>query len=260
MTKQLFSFFALLVLASACSSEVRLSARGETCRFRNECEAGLACVNAVCIDNEYEVAATARYCDRLECQNQQDCCERNPNADCDRLACTEGLCRTTCTDDPDCGNGNFCITSRCVDCRDDNDCVGDSVCRTGACVDPCESRTDCPFLNDCRNGDCVYVGCTDDRECKAFLDDARAVCGAPDDAMVRGCEVPCQNDEECQDIGGFVAQNPRNGQTNSSNQNDYDFFECLSGRCQYVGCATDEECRIFLNLGPNQNDQAVCRD
>jgi hypothetical protein len=100
-----------------------------------------------------------------------------------------------CTIDENCPLLHDCQDSACVDvgCRSDRECVfvtGDALgkCREGECKVPCEADTDCvsEALEDrfqvCEQGECVFVGCESDVECRALLGlasmpgNAHAVC------------------------------------------------------------------------------------
>jgi len=57
------------------------------------------------------------------------------------------------------------------------------------------------------------------------------------------CKTPCQTDAEC-NLGGV---------------NNYQYSACVTGFCTDVGCKTDEECRIRLNIPVPSNKQAKCQ-
>src|SRR5689334_21789709 len=52
--------------------------RGENCQARNDCEAGLACLNQICAKNEFDVGVAVKQCDRIECEDTSDCCGNKP--------------------------------------------------------------------------------------------------------------------------------------------------------------------------------------
>lgn len=230
------------------------SGRGESCWRRNDCKSGLACINGVCTLNDFEIETTAKPCDLIECTVDANFCDE-PSSYCDDLAsncelgyayacsqynsecvcragCSENRCVFRCSRDSDCLVGT-CVDGGCVQCSRDGDCSGDRVCDSGTCVAGCSSNRDCPYLHTCRNGRCIETGCTTDRECIALSDNPRALCDQGE------CTIPCENDAEC-NLGG------------------YRFQDCIEGRCVYVDCETDEECRIFLDIRPGSNSTAVC--
>src|SRR4051812_16757215 len=52
--------------------------RGENCQARNDCQAGLACLNGICGANEFPIAVAAKQCDRIDCATTEDCCGGKP--------------------------------------------------------------------------------------------------------------------------------------------------------------------------------------
>ena len=77
-----------------------------------------------------------------------------------------------------------------------------------------------------------------DRECVFLLGDALAEC------LDAECLVPCQEDSEC-------AGDATTTMT---------FQVCEAGKCVFVGCESDAECRALLHV-ENTSDptRAVCR-
>lgn len=246
---------AFVLTMAGCDGGSGHSGRGESCRWRNDCSSGLACVNSVCTLNDFDVSTTAKSCDLIECSADEDCCELSPFCEnladsceagdafsCSRYetecvcneACRDNRCVFQCTSDTDCFGG-ACVGGTCVNCQNDSDCSGDRVCDAGSCVNGCVSTSDCPYLHSCDQGRCVETGCTTDRECIALSNNPRALC------VDSECTSPCENDAEC-------------------NSGRYRFQECVDGSCVYVGCDTDEECRIFLAVPPGSGASALCRE
>jgi hypothetical protein len=245
--------------------------RGESCRTRGDCAAGLACVNGVCAKADFGIASTANECVQIDCMVAKDCCPRilpldpatcalyqgyceggttfyctqyNTNCKCneDNYTCTaDNKCvtKTTCSDSGinSCGFGFFCNGgTECVRCLKNEDCGADQTCTPQhTCLVNCLKNSDCPYLFTCNAGACADTGCTDDRECIAKTRSPLSVCAKPK------CKTPCQTDAEC-NIGGA-----------------YQYSACVTGFCQDVGCKTDEECRIRLNLPVPSNKQAKCQ-
>ncbi len=52
--------------------------RGENCQARNDCQAGLACLNGICGTNEFSIDVAVKQCDRVECATTDDCCGDKP--------------------------------------------------------------------------------------------------------------------------------------------------------------------------------------
>lgn len=234
--------------------------RGESCQTSGDCKEALACVNNVCVKNEYDVETTSKTCRRIECSQDDDCCELSSQCqvleqqcnegndlaceefntrNCDRceLKCEEGACvqDLSCDDDQDCGFDGNCSNGECVQCESDGDCPGETQCEDNRCVDICETDESCPLFHDCEDGDCVETGCQNDRECVLFTNDGNATCS--DDGE---CLLPCTTDAEC-------------------NQGSDGFFQiCEEGKCKFVGCENDRECRIALGLANTDSAQATC--
>lgn len=271
MTTTLMRSVPLLVvfaIMTACSGSeeiipARQGERGETCRAANDCSGELACINNVCTQNDFPVDEAAGECVLIECQNDDECWEPSfsteecssllQNCDeffdtfsCQQYAqgclpnaeCTDNLCFSfqACRSSDDCFEAE-CVNGRCdASCVSDEDCGGEGfICDSGSCVAGCEDNNDCPYFHQCQSRVCVETGCTTDRECAAYTDSPNATCNDGE------CQIPCVNDAEC------------NGSDSS-----YDFYGCRSGLCVYLGCETDEECRIELNVSPGSSFRAVC--
>jgi hypothetical protein len=213
-------------LVAGCTNGLG-SGRGESCRARNDCENGLLCIHNVCTVEDFAVEVSARSCDAVECLATADCCFGDPC----NMACQNEQCVETCVTGADCASG-MCSGMRCVECLTNADCFG-GTCVTGQCefvAAGCRSTRECPALNVCQEGECVYVGCQDDHECIALTRNLASTCV---DAQ---CVTPCEFDADC-NPGGF-----------------FDFQACIEGNCTFIGCITNEECRIRLG------QLAVCRE
>src|SRR5690242_14871926 len=65
--------FSLIGIFAASCSDTRGTA-GESCRARNDCRTGLACVSGVCVPGGLDLSATGKSCYRVECGANADCC------------------------------------------------------------------------------------------------------------------------------------------------------------------------------------------
>jgi len=185
------------------------------------------------------------------------------------LRCQDSLCLqdTSCKTDAEClqKGSKICDGGRCVECTVDKDCdvKNDETCESGLCHKPCTQNEECGLFEECQKGDCVYVGCSSDRECILAANRGTQINGsggtanqnpAPissssdprlykclastDGSKINTCQIPCENDGSC-------------GQ----------FQVCDAGYCRFVGCNDDEECRVPRHLEPDdERRQAVCRD
>jgi hypothetical protein len=232
----------LLVVVALCSGcddgaqptePFTKSGRGESCGATNDCGDGLLCINQTCVQNDYPVAATAKDCILIECNNNADCCGGADPELCG-LMCMDDRCvasPSTCAADIDCG-GFVCEDDACVQCRDDSNC-GSGSCVNNLCQAACSADEECPLFNECKEDACEATGCKSDRECILFTGDARATC------QDKTCEVPCTSNAQC-------------GQLQI----------CSSGICVFLGCETNADCRAATgtaNVPEGSNVRAVCR-
>jgi hypothetical protein len=258
--------------------------RGESCQARNDCAEGLACVLGVCTQNEFPISVHAKHCYKVECAENADCCvDFVPTADEDTCTlyaencatdayycdlyntlcicseiCIEERCvppPSACIEDLDCyseeavdGMG-VCEDGKCYDCREDANCaVAGAECVDMMCEVPCTRHEQCGLFEDCIDGDCVDRGCANDREC-VFLYGLNG--DRPQPRCRDGeCEIPCENDAQCRGL-----QEPNLDPAHAS------FYVCEGGRCVFMGCTTDEQCRIMLDLQYEEGlATAVCRE
>lgn len=164
--------------------------------YRSLCVCSKACEDAACV-------ATAPGCtDSAECTSAQTpfcvegtCaqCERDANCPGEGTQCIGGICAAACQRAEQCPVLHDCLEGECVvtGCGSDRECVfltADpmSACIEGECITPCDADSDCAGdgmrFHVCLQGECVFVGCETDAECRAFFglssmgDAARAVC------------------------------------------------------------------------------------
>jgi hypothetical protein len=232
----------------------------------------LACVGDTCREQTLSLAATTKECVRVECASRDDCCASfTPNENCDtyrencetdpifcntyvnlcecNLDCVDELCMASspgCSVSAECTSQQtpFCVDGACRQCEGDANCPGEgSQCVSGVCMSPCVIDENCPALHACEDGECVEVGCRSDRECVFLQRDAMAVCRDGE------CYVPCETDTNC--AGGRFMMDSDPAQS---------FQICEDGRCRFVGCESDAECRAYLGLNETSGEaRAVCR-
>lgn len=245
---------SLVSFTSACSEEQSStpaapqqikSKRGESCSYTNDCESNLACVNSICIQDEYPVSPTAKTCIAIECRETSDCCGEFSDQTCP-YECAQNRCNIqgfdvpseTCENDRDCVLA-FCVDEICRDCRTTVDCYGGKVCSDNNCVDPCNDNSDCPnFYNCSENGECVYDGCERDSDCPIFSACEQNMC------VHKGC----QSDRECLLFTGLpstVCIDAQCVEPCETNRECPDLNICVDNKCTFIGCETDTECRAF---------------
>jgi hypothetical protein len=239
-------------------------------------KSSLACtVDADCPYSEATVTGTVTCNNRIcNCQNP----DYNPSdpictdPDCEDiclLRCQDELCLkdNSCETASDCAATGLpiCDDGRCVQCTEDSECDDDAneTCEKGRCEKPCEHDEECGLFEACDAGECVYVGCNDDKECilaaargqdgvggsssiSSGGDDPRLFKCLPSEAdpNIKTCKIPCENDGSC-------------GQ----------FQVCDVGYCKFIGCETDEQCRAYLGIANQQTSEtkpyvatAICRE
>lgn len=160
---------------------------------------------------------------------------------------------TSCKADTDCAypTPHCGDDGTCVECLTSDDCE-DAECVGGRCGPECEHDTQCGVFEACQEEKCVFVGCRTDRECvlgagTGLFDPAQdprlAVCSI--EQGVGTCVYPCEIDAQCSPTE-----------------------VCLDGRCEYIGCETDAECKTIAGLHnhplPTRDrpwtTSAVCRE
>jgi hypothetical protein len=166
--------------------------------YRSLCECNLDCVGEICVTAEQGCSNNG------ECTSMQNpfciegkCvqCEDDTNCQGEGAKCSNGACVAGCTVDENCPILHACQSGACVEvgCQSDRECVfltrdALAVCRDTKCQVPCDVDADCAggsstnSFQVCDQGQCVFVGCESDAECRALLGlqsmntRARAVC------------------------------------------------------------------------------------
>ena len=268
--------------------------RGESCEARNDCEAGLACINHTCSKNDFDVKSTAKHCDRVDCSTSADCCGERPTeapAKCANRAVIcgspslPGCSATSCESNAECGGGE-CGTGQCSNtfsnCDADGDCSDtcntttgycsqqtNKACTTSAsCKGTCNSRRcDCenpaydPSDPICRDSDCSEDVCKLKCENEACVADVS--CERDVDCLSSGagryCEsgacVACRSDEECGVEGQSCVDN-RCKAACTQNEECPLFHACDSGSCVETGCTSDRECILAVGRKAESGEDA----
>lgn len=236
--------------------------RGENCQARNDCEAGLACLNQICSKNEFDVGVAVKQCDRIECAETSDCCGNKPTEAPPQCANRDVVCSAqlpgctvrTCTSDATCGTGT---------CRPGTCSSGAIECETNAeCADTCSAEGVCSRSQTIclADTDCFYNGATcitTNRTCDCTNPDyvpGSAICTDPacDDICVLRCEgercVPdrsCEQDADCLTSGLPLCDDSRCVQCKTDEDCDTEDGEtCDVGVC-HKPCKHNEECPLF---------------
>lgn len=158
--------------------------------YRSLCECRKTCVEELCVEEPPGCKSAA------ECTSQQTpfcvagkCRECDSDASCDRdgAKCVDGQCIAACVADEQCPALHRCTDGVCTEsgCQTQRECAfytkdARATCRAGKCQVPCEVDTDCARDDDernapasgfqvCEQGQCVFVGCENNAECRALL-------------------------------------------------------------------------------------------
>ena len=238
--------------------------RGERCQARNDCEAGLACLNGVCAKNDFGLTVAPKQCDRVECQADVDCCGDKPRtapAKCDSRAAIcdtptlPGCLRSTCTSDASC-MGGVCGGGSCsvlggactsdAACKDT--CVGGTCTKSGG---TCAIDTDCFYAqynatNLCKNRSCNCANPDYNPADPICLDpECKDICLLRCDAELCVKDNSCKADIDCVRVGLQFCDAERCVACKASMDCDETKDEtCEKGLCKKP-CTKNEECPIF---------------
>ncbi|HXK17990.1 MAG TPA: hypothetical protein VNG33_09315 [Polyangiaceae bacterium] len=247
--------------------------RGETCLARNDCDTGLACLNGICAQNEFNIEVAAKQCTRVECAVDDDCCGG-------RATSAPAKCK---------GRDSICTQPQLTGCQQTS-CVSDATCMGGApCLGTCVGQgqtagTTCTVTADCTPapntcnivgantfGSCTATGqfCDDITPCSTLTvncssktckcqnpdyDPTADICTDPDceDICLLRCQdslcvqdKSCKTDAECLAVGSQICDGGRCVECLTKKDCDVKNDEtCENGVC-HKPCAQNEECPLF---------------
>jgi len=229
------------------------SCRGSCSVTAGQCAGNADCLDNLCVDGrcvlDFAACDSDAECDANVCVGGTCDCF-NPSyepadpvctdPDCEdacQYACEQSRCvlPTDCESSEECfGATPLCDDGTCVECTGSADCSFDRSCISGRCENPCESDGNCAVFEACQAGECLYVGCRSDRECRLLPSveladlpsgtDPRLLRCHTEDGIGR-CIVPCQTDAQCPPTE-----------------------VCSGGVCEYIGCELDSECKTIVGL------------
>jgi len=265
------TFWTLLVVfgitgVASCNQDTKTTvtpagrgARGETCEARNDCSGGLACVTGTCSRNDFDISVSAMHCDRVQCEDDKDCCGDRPREAPAKCANRNSICLTPSVGD--------CSS---ISCTSDDQC-GDGSCPTGTCTfssESCDEAGDCP-ADACVGNYCVYSGyyCTDDSNCLGADSCSYRVCNCtnPDynpsdpicsdpeceDVCTLRCDdelcVPdtsCESDDDCIGSVADICEDKRCVECVENDDCSDPDEECVNNFCEKP-CEVNEECPLF---------------
>ncbi len=145
---------------------------------KRDCEAGKCITKCIddetCTKNGQGSKCLGGKC--ADCAVTEDCTKRNPE-----YTCISGECKPPCQTDGDCPGFERCSAGKCIEsgCHTTRECVAatrnvEATCGTdGKCIVPCQTDLECgnpkgySFFS-CVAGQCLYVGCDSDKDCRLF--------------------------------------------------------------------------------------------
>lgn len=202
--------------------------------------------NPNCATYEMNCAMDPIFCNtyRSLCQCSQECVDELC------VAAAPG-CKTSaeCTS----AQTQYCVEGKCAQCDKDSACPAGTKCAKGVCTAACKQDENCPLMHACEDGACVEHGCKTDRECAFTAKNQFAVCHEGE------CELPCMQDADCTGtpLTPQQAQAMNMSVTAAATRG---FQVCDAGKCVFVGCENNAECRALLGLENQRTDaRAVCR-
>lgn len=279
--------FLLTALASAAllgACDMKNGGHGENCEARNDCRRGFACVNWVCVKDDFPISIeSGKDCVLIDCETTADCCGDRPTSTPAKCAERERFCTPLvdsctqnmyCTGEAQCGEGTCVGSGACSNngnvCMTNEDCAGVCDITLGQCAGtsaPCGEDADCSggvcagFAGTCNCTNPEYDpshAICNDRDCDEVCD---LVCNS-----ARRCvaETLCEDDSDCPgsqhcDSVGHCVQCLEDSHCSdderctlgrceapcTKNEHCGIFEACESGDCVYVGCQTDRECVLF---------------
>jgi hypothetical protein len=167
--------------------------------YRSLCECAKDCVDELCVDEppgcksaDECTSAQTPFCLEGKCS----ACDKDSACQGADSRCVMGQCIAACMFDEQCPMLQRCQEGVCKEtgCTTQRECAfltknSLAICREGKCQVPCEVDTDCDGAGRmglgfevCEQGQCTFVGCENNAECRALLDIesddglARAIC------------------------------------------------------------------------------------
>ena len=283
---------SVIAVTSACETSTQKvepagrGARGETCQARNDCQSGLACIAGTCSKNDFGIKVSAKQCDRIDCEEDKDCCGSKPLEAPEECANRERICTpsvlgctagVSCADDGDCNGGNCVTSTTCsvsfLTCTSNANCRSADVCdtATSTCTlsgNYCTDDSTCWSNDTCNSTDGSYsycslsgLYCTDDSQCYAG-----DVCGSICDCTNPDYDAadPICSDPDCFDFCELRCEEERCVvDTTCEEDTDCVGLEvCDKNRC--VECTADEDCdededELCVNGNCERGCEAVSR-
>lgn len=152
-----------------------------------DCESG-RCVVKCTSDSSCAAGGNGSKClggKCAECASDGDCGGSGSD-----LSCISGKCQPPCQGDGDCPGFERCLQNKCVEggCQTTRECIAatrnvEATCGTdGKCIVPCQTDLECGnpkgySFYSCVGGQCLYMGCESDKDCRLLLGDSSGTSG-----------------------------------------------------------------------------------
>jgi hypothetical protein len=153
--------------------------------YRSLCECSQDCMDELCVMAEPGCMSDAEctstqtpFCVQNKCHQ----CAKDSDCGGNGTKCAAGVCMAPCQSDENCPLLSSCQDNACVatGCSSDRECAfitknARAVCRDKVCTSPCAIDSDCAAEKNttgfdvCEDGQCKFIGCETDSECRALL-------------------------------------------------------------------------------------------
>lgn len=223
------------------------------CRGNTDCDDNQACREDRCVtscnnnDDCFGGVCSDSLC--VDCINNDDCG--------DGYYCEANVCRSTCAGDGDCPAFSACSGGKCAasGCTSNRECIAwlkntRAICNGySRCSISCDTDIDCGSsynsftFHGCAGGECAYLGCETDEECKALLYPS----GYPDSVLAIECRDLTAEETETGSLpgsSGAFGGGPGGGGFGSTNEaacqdaeDAYENLWCNTGSTIDLGCA-----------------------
>jgi hypothetical protein len=170
----------------------------------------------------------------LVCTTADDCGAAGGLEDASHFQCTAGRCQWQ-----GCKSNAECVTAY----NNDNViCAKEGAAPVATCIPTCTAAADCAgkTASDdathyaCTSGRCEWLGCKSSAECSEAFQNDKFVCVKEGPAPVPGCILACDSPNDCAPAGSAGPDATR--------------FTCTNHRCEWLGCASTDECKKLYHV------------
>lgn len=168
--------------------------------------------NTECRNSGLQICAGGKC---VECGSDTDCGSSGT------YKCVSGECQPPCKGDGDCPGFQRCLNGQCTEgaCQTNRECVAatrnvEATCGTdGKCIVPCSTDFECGSPKDykffsCVNGQCLYLGCDSDKDCRLMLDSAIGTSSSSGSTSSSSSTTSSSTSSGSSSSGGFFTPSP----------------------------------------------------